>query len=130
MKHLYLYIIFLISLFKSISCNAEMRLPNLPADFEGKYTKSRIEQLASEDFYSSSSAPEIGMIMFEIGKYFNQKYPGLEIFEPQIEDEIKNFFPNSTPDELTNQINFLRNSIRVFRMGESVYKEYVQKKLF
>lgn len=126
MNNLLRYIVFLFFLFKSLVCAA---LPiNLPADFVGANTRARLASIADGDD-SAPSAAEVGLIMFEIGRYFEQKYPDNELFADDMAEKLKPFFPNDDEYDLHQHLTFLQTSISFYRSVRSLYNKYISEKL-
>lgn len=126
MKKLLTYIIFLIFIFKSFAClSAEIQLPD---DFKGLTTRARLEELA-EDENAPSSVLQTLTIMYEIGNYFNHKYPNNEIFENEFKEKLKPFFPDADETTLNRYAKYLRNSVLIYRIGKTIYNKYVEDKL-
>ena len=117
MKKLLTYIIFLIFIFKSFAClSAEIQLPD---DFKGLTTRARLEELA-EDENAPSSVLQTLTIMYEIGNYFNHKYPNNEIFENEFKEKLKPFFPDADETTLNRYAKYLRNSVLIYRIGKTI----------
>ena len=126
MKKLLTYIIFLIFIFKSFTCmSAESTFPD---DFKGVNTRARLAEL-EEDETSEQDVLQTFAIMYEIGNYFNNKYPNNEIFEDGFYENLRPFFPNDTDEELIRYTNYLRNGVRIYRIGKTIYNKYVAEKL-
>ena len=77
MKRLFFYIVFIAMFFNTAAMAGN--LPQLPDDFEGEITRARVHKLQTEDYYDQT-AIEYGAILWEIGKYFYEKYPDLSMF--------------------------------------------------
>ncbi len=126
MKKLLTYIIFLIFIFKSFACLAVETL--LPNDFKGLTTRARLEELA-QDENAPSTTLQTFTIMYEIGNYFNNKYPNNEIFESDFSEKLRPFFPNADETTLNRYAKYLRNSVLTYRIGKTIYTKYIEDKL-
>lgn len=126
MNNLLRYIVFLFFLFKSLVCSAQPL--SLPDDFVGANTRARLAAVA-DDEASAPSAVEVGLIMFEIGRYFEQKYPDSELFSDDMAEKLKPFFPNDNEYELHRHLTFLQTSVSLYRAARSVYNKYISEKL-
>ncbi|MBR3502569.1 MAG: hypothetical protein IKO06_06660, partial [Alphaproteobacteria bacterium] len=107
-------------------------IPVLPEDFHGINTENYIAALSEDDEYVPDLA-QTGGVMFELGRYFEKKYPGNEIFEEEYEDTLidglRQFFPDESDEKLRSHLSLLRASVRVYRAGAKVYDDYVSQKL-
>lgn len=126
MKNLLTYIIFLIFIFKGIA--AAQEISQLPDDFKGLNFRARQAELsldseAPADTFNTLTA------MYEVGNYFNNKYPNNEIFEEDFYEELRPFFPNTDDKTLERYTNYLQNGIRIYRIGKSIYNKYVSNLL-
>ncbi len=99
-----------------------------PDDFKGVNARARLAEL-EEDETSEQEVLQTFTIMYEIGNYFNNKYPNNEIFEDGFYENLRPFFPNDTDEELIRYTNYLRNGIRIYRIGKTIYNKYVAEKL-
>ncbi len=129
MKHLLFYIVCLLVFFKSVTTLASEI--TLPQDFEGEHTKARLQLFNNEDNinYLDTSIPEAGLIFYEIGKYFHEKYPGIEFFEKDLTEDLRSFLPNATQEELNSWASKLRAGVQIYRIGNNLYQKYVSEKL-
>lgn len=126
MKKLLTYIIFLIFVFKSFAAySAE---PQLPDDFKGLNMRERLAELADDERAELPLLQRI-LIMYEIGNYFNNKYPNDEVYDEDFDENLKPFFPNADEYQLRKYTNLLRTGITVYRLGRFVYNKYVTQKL-
>lgn len=126
MKKLLFYIIFLTAVFKSFAAvGAESALPE---DFKGLNTRMRMHELAEDDNPDGSFVQKL-LIMYEIGNYFNNKYPNNEIFDEDFDEKLKPFFPHADEYQMRNYTNLLRNGVAVYRLGSYFYNKLVTEKL-
>ena len=126
MKKLLFYIIFFTGIFKSFTaCGTVISLPD---DFKGLNTRMRMQELAEDDNPDSSFLQKM-LIMYEIGNYFNDKYPNNEIFDEDFDENLKAFFPNANEYQLRDYTNLLRNGVAVYRLGHYFYNKFVAQKL-
>lgn len=127
MKYLILYIVFFFSLFNSIA-NAST-LPNLPEDFNGEVTRIRVQRLQNDDYYDQSLG-ETGVILWEIGQYFYEKYPDpAQLDDDELIEQLKQFFPNDTDETLTSRAIWLRNILTYYRAAMEFYNDSIKDKL-
>ena len=89
MKKPLTYIIFLFFIFKSFAAIAAT--PDLPDDFKGLNTRLRLQELAENGNNDDNLLQKLS-IMYEIGNYFNNKYPNNEIFEENFDEKLKPFW--------------------------------------
>lgn len=127
MKHLLLYIVFFLGFF---NCSAGFAaLPTLPDDFEGEITRIRLERLQNDDYYDQSMA-EYGIILWEIGKYFYEKYPDItQIDDDELAQQLQPFFPDDSDEELLSRTALLRNVIVAYRAASQFYNSAIAEKL-
>ena len=127
MKHLLLYIVFFLGFFNcSIGLAA---LPTLPDDFEGEVTRIRVERLQNDDNYDQSMA-EYGIILWEIGKYFYEKYPDIaQLDDEELALQLQPFFPNDSEEDLLSRTVLLRNVIAAYRAASQFYNSAIAQKL-
>ena len=130
MQHLFFHIVLFFLIFKTMVAGAV--IPVLPDDFEGINTKNYIKQLENDEDYVPSMA-QTGGIMFELGRYFDNKYPNDEIFSDDYEDELiselKRFFPDEDTKTLRERLALLRNSVKIYRAGKGFYNKYLEQKI-
>lgn len=130
MQQLFFHIVLFFLIFKTVAVQAVV--PVLPDDFEGINTKNYVAQLEEDDAHVPSMM-QTGSIMFELGRYFDGKYPNDEIFSDDYEDEIieelRKFLPNEDTESLRERLSLLRNSVKIYRTGKSFYDKYVEQKL-
>ena len=119
---LFFYIVCCLTLFKSSFCFAEKF--RLPDDFDGKVTRAYSAALDEDEFFTPNVA-ELGYIMYELGKYFNDKYDDEILFSEDIVDELRPFFPNDSEEDLRGRAELLQNSLRIYRAGEGVYNKFL-----
>ena len=110
MKKLLTYIIFLIFVFKSFAAYAAE--PQLPDDFKGLNMRERLAELADDERAELPLLQRI-LIMYEIGNYFNNKYPNDEVYDEDFDEKLKPFFPNADEYQLRKYTNLLRTGITV-----------------
>lgn len=138
MKALFRYIVFLILLFNCLPVYG-LQI-SLPDDFDGRMTRSYAEKLQMEEkagengtdllMPDGNNIVEKAVMMYEIGRYLNGKYPDNRIFDDEvITGELKKFFPEAREEEFGGYITLLRNSVRVYRIAGYLYKKYVEEKL-
>lgn len=131
MQHLFFYIVLFLFFFKGLT--AQAALPVLPEDFHGYNTESYVAQLEKDDGDNFPNLLQTGGIMFEIGRYFNEKYPNDEIFSEDYEDELidklKTFLPNEDNESLRSRLSLLRNCVRIYRVGTKVYDNYIKQRI-
>ncbi len=130
MQQLFFHIVLFFLIFKTAYVQA--LVPNLPDDFSGINTENYVDQLKDDENYVPSMA-QTGGIMFELGRYFNQKYPDDEIFsddyEEQIISDLHLFLPNESNEQLRGRLGLLRNSVKIYRAGKKIYGNYVEQKI-
>ena len=126
MKKLLTYIIFLFFIFKSFAVAADTT--GLPDDFKGLNTRLRLQELAENENDDGTLLQKL-TILYEIGNYFNNKYPNNEIFEENFDEKLKPFFPNSDDYLLRKYTNLLRSGVMIYRLGRHYYNIYVSQKL-
>lgn len=126
MKKLLTYIIFLFFIFKSFAVAADAT--GLPDDFKGLNTRLRLQELAENENDDGSLLQKL-TILYEIGNYFNNKYPNNEIFEENFDEKLKPFFPNADDYLLRKYTNLLRSGVMIYRLGRHYYNIYVSQKL-
>lgn len=130
MQHLFFHIVLFVLLFKSVLADAVV--PVLPEDFHGINTENYVASLTEDENFVPSMA-QTGAIMFELGRYFNDKYQNNEIFDEDYEDilveDLRQFLPNENTEELRQRLSMLRNSVRIYRSGKQLYGEYLAQKI-
>ena len=126
MKKPLTYIIFLFFIFKSFAAIAAT--PDLPDDFKGLNTRLRLQELAENGNNDDNLLQKLS-IMYEIGNYFNNKYPNNEIFEENFDEKLKPFFPDADDYLLRKYANLLRSGVMIYRLGRHYYNIYVSQKL-
>ena len=126
-KHLFFYIVLFISIFNNVAASAENFA--LPDDFSGPLTLQRVEQSKTENL-PELSAQEYGMILWEIGEYFYQKYPDTDVFyQEDFIYELKPFFPTDSDKDLQSKAVLLRNIIEAYKAGRHVYDDIIKQTL-
>lgn len=127
MKRLFFYIVFIAMFFNTEAM--AINLPQLPDDFEGEITRARVHKLQTEDYYDQT-AIEYGAILWEIGKYFYEKYPDLSMFyEEDFYEKLRPFFPDDSDDDLKNKQVLMRNSIAAYRGINQLYNDQIKERL-
>ncbi len=127
MKRLLLYIIFFFSIFNRLANAAQ--LPILPDDFKGEVTKIRVQRLQNDDYYDQSLA-EYGVILWEIGQYFYEKYPDpTQLDDEVLAEQLKTFFPDDSEQDLADRTILLRNVLTYYRAAAQFYNSAVKEKL-
>ncbi len=130
MQHLSFKILVFLFALKSFTAGAT--IPVLPEDFHGVNTEKYISSLIEDEDYVPSML-QTGGIMFELGKYYNDKYPAGEIFDEDFEDtlieDLRRFFPDENNSELRERLSLLRSSVKLYRSGMKAYDEYVSQKI-
>ena len=126
-KCLFCYIVYILTIFNSFAAANEKTM--LPDDFSGAFTLQYISESQSENG-SELSAQGYGMILWEIGQYFYQKYPDENIFyQDDFINELKPFFPTDTDDDLHGKAALLRNIIAAYNAGRDIYNDFIKKTL-
>ncbi len=126
MKYLYIYIVFIFSLFNSLACANE--IAQLPNDFDGELTLSRIEEM-KHNSYRELGIVDLGITFYEIGKYLHNKYSTEEIFNEDFIEKLRPIFPNDDDNTLYTKQIFLQNSIKIYTKINEIYNDYIKKKI-
>lgn len=130
MQHLFFHIVLFFLFFKMAVTQATV--PILPDDFKGINTENYVAAVQEDENYSPSLA-QTGGIMFELGRYFNEKYPNDEIFDENYEDiiiaDLQQFLPDENYEQLRDRLSLLRSSIKVYRAGSRAYNKYIEQKI-
>lgn len=126
-KRLLCYIVCLFVVFNSAA--AATSQSSLPEDFSGPVTLDWIKR-SSQDETLSLSAQEYGMILWEIGRYFYEKYPNEDAFyQEDFIAELRPFFPEDNDRDLQDKVVWLRNAATAYRAGRAMYDDIIKEKL-
>lgn len=106
------FLIFILSFF--------VNLPLLNAE-EVAGGKVILELLPEEDVKELEVGEQITSII-EVGKYFDENYPGEKINE-DITDEVQRFFPKLERNDLYQRTDLIRNSVRFYRFIKENYEK-------
>ena len=129
MKHLFFYIVFIFSIFKSAFASDSFVLPN---DFNGINTLEYLTRIQEDEDYEHHTPPSTirkFFILYELGKYFNDKYPNNEIFEDSIFPEIEKMFPHDDEEKILQKVRLLRNGVGIYRTGKKIIDNYISNKI-
>lgn len=128
MKHLFCYIVCLWSIFNSAAVSAGT-IPDLPNDFSGQVTLEYRKKLQDKQI-SDLSMADYGAVLWEIGKYFYDKYPDKSFFDKEdFIEQLRPFFPNDSDTELQNKRQLLSNAIATYQAVDDIYNEYIKQKI-
>lgn len=126
MQHLFFYIVFILSLFKGAATYAQTA--DEPFDMVSQLSeKYNITLNKGED--NSVNIMQAGIILYEIGKYFNEHYDDETLFGEDIIEELRTFFPHENEASLRSRASFLQTSLKVYRLGNQLYQKIAKSKL-
>ncbi len=126
MKRLFAYIVSLMLFFNAAAAAA---LPELPADFQGEVTRARLQKLEQQGSYDASMG-EIGLVLWEIGRYFYEKHPDIaDIDDKILLTELRPFFPQDDEATLESRLTLLRNAVTAYRAGNDFYTTQIKERL-
>lgn len=126
-KRLLCYIVCLSVVFNSVAGATETEL--LPEDFKGDVTLNRLKQ-NQEGNKTALSAQEYGVILWEIARYFYEKYPDTTVFaQEDFYQQLRPFFPQDSDEELQDKVVWLSNFASAYKVSKDIYNDIVKQKL-
>lgn len=116
---------FLISVF--FACNL-LCAHNALADNEADMAVLSTEEAAPGDDVTEITVPEMFNSFLTIGKYFHEKYPGLDI-EKDFSAEVAKVFPELTLQEVYEREQNIRDAVKAYRYFSALYEDVKAKML-
>ena len=126
MKHLFLYIVCLLTFFNSIA--AALQEPQFPDDFKGTETRKYWADYLDNKDYDLTFWQSLN-IFYEVGTYLYQKYPMEQIEADDFIEKIRPFFPGDTDDGLRKKQTYLINTASLYKLGKDTYTKIAKKYL-